>query len=419
MDSVQEHGDEPKAQIFVFHSHGNMAFEDRLKSALKARGFDPSSDPVEINAFENWWEHVEGLIGRAETAVFVLSPRAGIFDAPKGVALSASCPAGDIQPFVAESRQSARLAEGRHRFAHMFTYTLLIGIIIGLVGWINQSYIKEQWNWYTTLRPFAAANIWPYVLTADAERALEPQASFRECTRACPEMIVLSAGTFTMGSPPTEQGHYDNEGPQREIMIAKRFAVSKFDVTFADWDACVSLGGCHQVSDSGMGYDTKPVINISWDDAQQYVAWLSKMTGKHYRLLTEAEWEYAARGGGTTAYYWGEEIGKRNANCNGCGSRWEGELTAPVGSFAANQLGLYDMAGNVWQWTEDCYHHDYNGAPTDGSAWISGDCGRRVVRGGAWDSSPQLLRSAVREGNSSERRVSNLGFRIGRTLSSR
>ena len=248
------------------------------------------------------------------------------------------------------------------------------------------------------MRPYRVANFDPYVLKPEAERALKPLASFRECAKDCPEMIVIPAGAFTMGSPATEQGRFDNEGPQHMVTIAKPFAVSKFDVTFADWDACVSVGGCPQVTDTGLGRDTKPVINVSWDDAQQYVAWLSKMTGQPYRLLTEAEWEYAARAGTTTAYYWGDEIGKGNANCNGCGSQWDNQQTSPVGSFAANQFGLYDMAGNVWQWVQDCYHDNYNGAPTDGSAWTSGDCSRRVVRGGSWYNIPRVLRSAYRDG---------------------
>ena len=155
-----------------------------------------------------------------------------------------------------------------------------------------------------------------------------------------------------------------------------RFAVSKFEVTFDEWDACVAYGGCaqHVLTATG-GRGTQPVINVSWDDAKHYVAWLSKMTGKPYRLLTEAEWEYAARAGTTTAYSWGDEIGKGNANCNGCGSQWD-NTTRPLRSARSRpmQFGLHDMHGNVWEWVEDCYQSNYNGAPTDGSAWTTGDC---------------------------------------------
>ena len=170
------------------------------------------------------------------------------------------------------------------------------------------------------------------------------------------------------------------------------------------------------IKDSGFGRGQQPVINVGWDDAQTYVAWLSKMTGQPYRLLTEAEWEYTARAGTTTAYYWGDDIGKGNANCVGCGSQWDAKQTSPVGSFAANQFGLYDMAGNVLQWVQDCWHDNYDGAPTDGSASSSRDCSRRVVRGGTWSYNPRFLRSANRNWYSTVNRSLFLGFRVGRTL---
>jgi len=337
-----------------------------------------------------------------------------------GLAQASNCLAkrpGDISPvdreFIVLSR---KVAQRRKLRVQALIYLLFVGSITGLIGWINQSYLKDQINWYWTMRPYAVANIWPFVLKPEAERALKPLASFHECAKDCPEMIVIPAGGFTMGSPATEQGRYDNEGPQHEVTIAKSFAVSKFDVTFADWDACVSVGGCPQVTDSGWGRDTRPVINVSWDDAQTYVAWLSKMTGQPYRLLTEAEWEYAARAGTTTPYYWGDEIGKGNADCNGCGSQWDAKQTSPVGSFAANQFGLYDMAGNVFQWVQDCYHPDYNGAPTNGSAWTSGDCSNRVVHGGSWYTVPRNLRTALRSWDITDYRNNDLGFRVGRTL---
>jgi formylglycine-generating enzyme required for sulfatase activity len=229
-------------------------------------------------------------------------------------------------------------------------------------------------------------------------------------------MIVIPAGEFMMGSAQTEKDRYGTEGPQHTVSIARAFAVSKFDVTVADWDACVTVGGCVPVPDSGYGRGTKPVINVTWDDALQYVAWFSQMTGQSYRLLNEAEWEYAARAGTMTAYFWGDEIGKGNANCNGCGNQWDGRETSPVGSFKPNAFGLYDMAGNVYQWVQDCYHDNYDGAPTDGSAWASGDCSRHIVRGGSWSYNPQSLRSTRRSWGTSGYRNVDLGFRVGRTL---
>jgi formylglycine-generating enzyme required for sulfatase activity len=159
------------------------------------------------------------------------------------------------------------------------------------------------------------------------------------------------------------------------------------------------------------------VINVSWDNAKTYVAWLTEQTGKTYRLLSEAEYEYSARAGTQTAYPWGKDIGQNNANCKGCGSQWDGEQTAPVGSFKPNAFGLNDMVGNVWEWVEDCYRDNYDNAPTDGSAWIKGgDCKYRVIRGGAWNVTPDGLRSANRSRVSADDRRYYVGFRVARTL---
>jgi formylglycine-generating enzyme required for sulfatase activity len=325
--------------------------------------------------------------------------------------------------FIDQSAKRESKARARARRAQVAIYVLLGGIILGLVGVINQAYVKEQWNWVWTVRPHRVWAFDPFVLKPEAERALKPPASFRECGAGCPEMIVIPAGSFTMGSPATEKGRYTNEGPQHKVTIAKPFAVSKFEVTGAEWGLCVELGGCREVGRAGGAYGQgpPPVIFVSWDDAQAYVAWLSRMTRKAYRLLTEAEWEYAARAGTTTAYSWDDGIkkdGKAMANCTGCGSQWDNKQPAPVGSFAPNAFGLHDMHGNVWEWVEDCYHDNYSGAPTDGAPWTEGaDCSRRVVRGGSWDDGPQNLRSANRLRLVADSRFNYLGFRVGRTLS--
>jgi formylglycine-generating enzyme required for sulfatase activity len=325
--------------------------------------------------------------------------------------------------YLAACRKVESAARGRRRRMQASIYILLVGVIAGLVGWINQSYIAEQWRWRWTDRPFVAANIWPYVLTAADEQALKPKDTFGECSPEqgkdfCPQMVVLPAGSFIMGSPATEQGHQPSEGPQHQVTIAKPFAVSKSELTFDEWDTCVNYDGCPQgVTDSGWGHGQQPVINVTWGDAQHYVAWLSKMTGKPYRLLTEAEYEFATRARAITAYSWGYDIGTDNANCKGCGSQWDNTQTAPVGSFAANAFGLFDMAGNVWEWVEDCVNNNYDDAPTDGSAWIEGGgCKNRIVRGGSWNNTPVNLRSANRVGTSAGFRDNLLGFRVARTL---
>ena len=229
-------------------------------------------------------------------------------------------------------------------------------------------------------------------------------------------MIVVPSGEFVMGSPGSEKGRAGDEGPQQKVTITRSVAVSRFDITFSDWDTCVSVGGCPQVGDAGMGRTTKPVIYVTWYDAKQYVAWLSQMTGQPYRLLSEAEWEYAARAGTQSAYSWGNEIGTGNANCNGCGSIWDNRQTSPVGVFRPNAFGLYDMHGNVRQWVEDCYRGSLDGVPADGSAQTSGECINHVLRGGSWFDYPGVLRSASRLGFLPEDRNDHVGFRIGRTI---
>jgi formylglycine-generating enzyme required for sulfatase activity len=262
---------------------------------------------------------------------------------------SAPEPTDDIRKFVAASRQSARSGQRLRRTVLGSIFTLMTAVILGLVAWIYQAYIAAQWRWWTVGRPYAKAQVWPHLLNGAQEQALKRGNSFRECAKDCPEMVVVPASEFMMGSPATEEGHHDHEGPQHKVTIAKPFAVSKFDVTFMDWDACVSVRGCRNAGDNGFGRGTRPVIFVSWDDAQQYVAWFSNMTGKPYRLLNEAEWEYAARAGSATAYFWGDEIGKGNANCEGCNGQLDYQKTSPVESFKPNAFGLYDMAGNVFQ----------------------------------------------------------------------
>lgn len=240
--------------------------------------------------------------------------------------------------------------------------------------------------------------------------------SFRDCA-VCPTMVVVPSGSFVMGSPPDEQNRFDNEGPQHEVTIPKQFAVSRFEVTFAEWDACVEAKGCnHRPSDVGWGRGRRPVINVSWNDIQEYLSWITRRTGKVYRLLSEAEWEFAARAGTTTTYWCGSQLGTNQANCSDCAAE-SLETTSLVGSFRPNAYGLYDVHGNVWEWVEDPWHDGYRGAPTDGSVWVqSEDNYFRVIRGGSWEGVAQDLRVAYRISASLDDRYNFLGFRIARTL---
>ena len=241
-----------------------------------------------------------------------------------------------------------------------------------------------------------------------------PESPFRDCP-TCPEMVVVPAGSFRMGCG-SGQDCRDNEKPVHRVTIAAPFAVGKYEVTFDEWDACVADGGCdgYRPDDAGWGRGNRPVINVSWNEVQTYAMWLSEKTGKTYRLLSEAEWEYMARAGSETAYSWGDEIGRNRANCDGCGSRWDDERTAPVGMFAGNGFGLHDVHGNVWERVQDCWNETYAGAPADGSAWEQGDCNLRVVRGGSWYNEPWDLRSATRSLSDHKNRL--IGFRVARSL---
>ena len=253
-------------------------------------------------------------------------------------------------------------------------------------------------------------------LTAAEERTLKPKDEFQECN-LCPRMVVVPAGRFNMGSTSDERDRGDSEGPLHEVTIRKPFAVGKFEVTFAQWDACVAEGGCQlnkSPSDSGWGRDTRPVINVSWGDAKEYVAWLARKTGKGYRLLSEAEWEYVARAQSQTRFHFGDndsDLGQYAWFNQNSGSR-----TQPVGQKLPNAFGLHDVHGNVWEWVEDCWNGSYDGAPLDGAPRTTGDCQSRVPRGGAWVNSPHSLRVASRYPESSTYRFNDVGFRLARPL---
>ena len=267
-----------------------------------------------------------------------------------------------------------------------------------------------------------------YAIAARAVSAAPPEPEvvhdvFRDCD-VCPEMVVIPDGSFMMGGPGfayAGQIHgSDVEGPIHRVTIGRPFAMGVYEVTFDEWDACVSDGGCERYSpdDYEWGRGTRPVIMVSWEDAQQYVEWLRSRTGEQYRLPSEAEWEYAARAGTTTDYSWGDALGSNRANCGTCGSRWDNERTAPVGSFAPNAFGLHDVHGNVNEWVEDCRHGSYAGAPADGSAWTDGlDCGSRVFRSGYWRNLGYVLRSAHRGGDHPIWRDAATGFRVAKTIS--
>jgi formylglycine-generating enzyme required for sulfatase activity len=270
---------------------------------------------------------------------------------------------------------------------------------------------------------------------------------FQEC-RDCPVMVAIPAGRFTMGSPAREAGRFGNEGPQHVVAI-RAFALGKYDVTSEEFLTFLRATSyqpkpCNPIlqmqwHSPGNGlawppYDEEPrrwpAACLDWNDANAYIAWLNaEVRREHpqlvghagpYRLPSEAEWEYAARAGTTAARWWGDAIGAGHANCNGCGSHWDNSELADVDSFMPNPFGLYGVLGNVWQWTGDCWHDSYAGAPLDGGAWKSQTCNKHVIRGGSWDNLPEFIRSAARSASTAdggEYDYSSLsGFRLARDL---
>lgn len=239
---------------------------------------------------------------------------------------------------------------------------------------------------------------------------------FRDCPE-CPEMVVVPLGRFLMGSPQGEPGRQDDEGPQHLVIVPQAFAVGRYEVTFAQWDACVAGGGCdgYRPKDQGWGRDRRPVTNVSWHDARHYVEWLARKTGRPYRLLTEAEWEYAARGGTASAYWWGDRNAYNKANCDGCTAKASGR-TLPAGSFAPNPFGLYDTAGNVAEWVEDCFTV-YTEASAVATVAVTQDtCTNRMLRGNDWSFPRDTSRSAYRRSYMAEERHHTFGLRVGLSL---
>ena len=261
------------------------------------------------------------------------------------------------------------------------------------------------WAWYAFV-PFHRAPPSAEVL---------PLRVFRDCPD-CPELVEIPSGAFERGSPSSEPGHRGSEGPVTRVTIRAKFAIGRYPVTFGEWDQCVRDGACkHVPNDRGWGRGTGPVFYVSWNDTGEFLAWLNARSGKTYRLPSESEWEYAARAGTRTPYPWGNDVGHKMANCSGCSDDASDRAT-PVGSFPPNRFNLFDMHGNVWQWVADCWNASYAGAPGDGSPWLRGECGKAVVRGGAWGLAQKDIRSARRDGDNKNLRSGRRGFRIARDL---
>ena len=379
-----------------------QARTNRLAEQKRQRQADEAARQAELErqriaqAIEAHWAAFEAAIQAAD-----LSEAAGILSRIQG-----------LDP------ETAGLSEGQQRLAALEQQQIAHAI-------------KEHWAAFETalrakdldeatgilvqvrdLNPKAPVLVEGEQRLAEARQAeLERQRRVSEARAraAVGDMVSIPGGTFRMGD--LNGGGGDDERPVHSVTVPD-FKLGKFEVTFTQWDACVADGGCGRYTpdDRGWGRGNRPVMSVSWDDIQGFIDWLNARTGGNFRLPTEAEWEYASRAGSTTKYSWGNSIGSNRANCNDdCGDRWSN--TAPVGSFSANAWGLHDLHGNVWEWVQDCRNKNYRGAPTNGRAWTSGDCSRRVIRGGSWLNNPWALRSASRSGFTRSFR-SDIGFRL-------
>ena len=248
---------------------------------------------------------------------------------------------------------------------------------------------------------------------ANAGEGLRPRTVFKDCEDVCPELVVVAAGSFTMGSPDEEAGRHSSEGPRHPVAFGAPFAIGRHEVTFAEYDACVADGGClHRPNDQGWGRGRRPVVDVSWNDAQEYVAWLSEKTGHRYQLPSESEWEYAARAGTDTPWHTGRAILTDDANILNAFQK-----TVTVGAYPPNAFGLHDVHGNAAEWVLDCLDTGYVGVPNDGSAATGGNCAQqRIVRGGTFAGEPGDVRSARRASGPQTSRYTGVGFRVTRAL---
>lgn len=355
---------------------GNTVYGDGVNVAARLEGLAESGGiMVSGSVFEQVRDKIDHL--------FAYEGRKRVKNMPAPVAVYAIVPGHERESFLARRRRRGR-------------YMVAAGAAAGALA--------VAWAWYAFI---------PRAIAPSSE--ILPVRIFRDCPD-CPELVEIRAGSFQRGSPPGEAGHLDTEGPLTRVTIKRSFAMGRYPVTFGEWDRCVREGACkHKPNDRGWGRGTGPVFYVNWNDTRDYFEWLKARTGKTYRLPSEAEWEYAARAGTSTPYPWGESVSNKMANCRGC-SEDSVDRTTPVGSFPPNRFNLFDMHGNVWQWVADCWNASYAGAPADGSPWLSGECEKAAVRGGAWGLAPQDVRSARREGDNKDLRSGRRGFRIARDL---
>ena len=397
------------SDIFIAYSRSDAAIAERLVQHFREEGWAVFIDK-QTHVGRRWHKEIERELHAARAVVVLWSANSRDSDfvleeAEYGKRKDILFPAFIERvefPYGFGRIQTADLIDWDHQMEHAGLAQLQESLRVHLNGAVVPS--PEPVEPATLVKPAA-------------QSILMPGQTFRDKLKSGgegPLLTVIPAGRFLMGSPESEPERIEDEGPQHEVIIAQPFALGVYTVTFSEYERFCEAIGSETPDDNDWGREYRPVINVSWRNVQAYCDWLSEQTGQSYRLPSEAEWEYACRAGTQTPYYTGGTINSDQANFGK-----KHEKTLPVGSFAPNAFGLYDMHGNVWEWMQDCWHEDYENAPVDGSVWLKangGNCDRRVVRGGSWYLKPQYLRSALRDGNYTDDTYGFLGFRIARVF---
>ena len=392
--------------------------------AMTGKAPEESSDRIQEDTLEPLEESCRGQGSPEFLRALDWALRVRLEDRPQSLSQWRAALDGVREPGQRQEPREAKpvpspAVEPKRRWVGKLAAGLLSALVVaggGYFGWqeweaYKTAALEEQVKQLLAEEKRKLAELEAQRKEAEEKRRLAELEAQRKAEALAGEMVAIPGGSFRMGDL---SGDGDEEEVPVHIVRIAPFEMGKYEVTFSQWDACVADGGCPRASDEGWGRGNRPVMEISWNDVQGFIAWLNTRTGGDYRLPTESEWEYAARAGSESKYSWGNRIGSNRANCDEeyCGDRWEN--TAPVGSFASNAWGLHDMHGNVWEWVEDCRNDSYVGAPGDGSAWRSGDCNQRVIRGGSWYNYTWRLRSAYRDWPTRSNRDSILGFRLAR-----
>lgn len=417
------------ADIFISYAREDGERAKRLAEALEQHGWSVWWDP-DIHPGETWDQVIERELDAARCVTVLWSKRSILKDwvrveATEGLDRRILVPAliEDVRPPLRFRHvQAASLIDWNGEDGHRGFERLLKALMAKLDAPQQPQTPTPQQTPSTEppepLPESVAKHSSEPSSPASGEKSiaikdLSDFSGFRDISeRWCPEMVVLPAGEFMMGSPDKDEYAEDAEKPQHKVKISHRLAVGRYPVTFQEYDCFCRAAGYNKADDNGWGRGRRPVINVSWNDAKAYLEWLGNQTGKSYRLLSEAEWEYACRAGTMTEYSCGNRITDEDANFDK-----NLVMTTEVGSYPENPWGLYDMHGNVWEWMEDFWHQDYNGAPDDGSPWITGgDNVHRVLRGGSWINYSRGLRSAARIRDKTDTRTIDLGLRLARTV---